>query len=120
MSKKIVTAQPLFDISISDIPENIIIRNKNSYAQQDLSAILNFLRKYDGNKSTFENYKRETERLCQWSWLIAKKSILQLQRQDIENYLKFCQKPPKSWIGTRSTCFRGGQRALASTYRYFR
>lgn len=68
---------------------------------EDWNCILDFLKQYDGNQQTFNAYRRELERLLQWSWLIARKSILKLKREDIENYLQFCLSPPKSWIGTK-------------------
>lgn len=70
--------------------------------RKDWDTILTFLKQYDGNEQTFNAYRRELERLLQWSWLIAKKSLLTFGREDIENYLKFCLKPPKSWIGTKN------------------
>jgi len=69
------------------------------FAPHDLDCILDYLKQYDNNKSTFESYRREIERLVQWAWLIDKKSLLDLKRQDIENYMQFCLDPPKSWIG---------------------
>ena len=39
--------------------------------------------------------------LLQWAWLIAKKSIFELKRQDIQDYIEFCLNPPKSWIGLK-------------------
>ena len=69
--------------------------------QNDLSAILEYLKQYDGNKATFDAYRREIERLLQWSWLIANKSIFDLKRQDIQEYIEFCLNPPKSWISTK-------------------
>ncbi|OGT41718.1 MAG: integrase [Gammaproteobacteria bacterium RIFCSPHIGHO2_12_FULL_37_34] len=69
--------------------------------QNDLSAILEYLKQYDGNKATFDAYRREIERLLQWSRLIAKKSIFDLKRQDIQEYIEFCLNPPKSWISTK-------------------
>lgn len=61
-----------------------------------------FLLSYRGSEATFNAYRREVERLIQWSWLIADKSILAINRADIELYLEFCQSPPKSWIGTKN------------------
>jgi len=69
--------------------------------QEDWKCVLGFLKQYDGNQQTFNAYRRELERLLQWSWLIIKKSILTLKREDIGDYLQFCLKPPKSWIGTK-------------------
>ncbi len=72
-----------------------------SFAPNDFSAVIEFLKQYDGNKATFESYRREIERLLQWSWLIENKSLLELKRQNIEDYISFCLNPPKSWIGTK-------------------
>lgn len=58
-----------------------------------------FLYAYRDNKATFNAYRREVERLLHWSWQKAKKSIFDLRRADMESYIKFCQKPPKKWIG---------------------
>lgn len=69
--------------------------------ENDINFSLEFLSQYNGNKSTFEAYRREIERLLQWGSLVAKKSILELKRQDIQEYIEFCLKPPKSWIGTK-------------------
>jgi site-specific recombinase XerD len=62
---------------------------------------LSFLKSYTGSQGTFNAYRREVERLLQWSWLIAEKSVKDLRRADIEMYLTFCQSPPHSWIGTK-------------------
>ncbi len=58
-----------------------------------------FLYAYKDNKATFNVYRREVERLLHWSWQKAQKSIFELRRTEIEFYIKFCQKPPKKWIG---------------------
>ena len=70
-----------------------------SFAPHDLIFCLDFLKQYDNNNATFESYRREVERLIHWAWLIEKKSLLDLKRQDIENYIQFCLDPPKAWIG---------------------
>ncbi|MES2204007.1 MAG: site-specific integrase [Pseudomonadota bacterium] len=60
-----------------------------------------FLLSYRGSLDTFNSYRREIERYLQWCQLIAKKSILDIRREDFENFLSFCQDPPESWIATR-------------------
>jgi len=77
------------------LPENI----KLPFSQNDFDAVKNFLKEYDDNQATFNSYRREVERLLQWSWLIQKKSIFQIKRNDIEAYVNFCKNPPESWIG---------------------
>lgn len=87
---------------IIDTIDSTGISNDLSIAlENDINFSLEFLIQYNGNKSTFEAYRREIERLLQWGSLVAKKSILELKRQDIQDYIEFCLKPPKSWIGTK-------------------
>lgn len=69
--------------------------------ENDLLLILDFLKQYKNNKATFESYRREIERLIQWAWLVKEKSIMELKRNDIEDYISFCLNPPKSWISTK-------------------
>lgn len=76
--------------------DNKLILNRN-----DFNLVKKFLKIYDGNNATYESYRRELERLLQWTWLIEKKSILELSREDIERYIQFCLKPPSSWIGKK-------------------
>ena len=70
--------------------------------KEDYQLARDFLKQYNGSASTFRAYRREIEKLLQWSWLIAKKSVLELKRDDIEKYIEFCMKPPKSWIGVKN------------------
>lgn len=61
-----------------------------------------FLLSYVGSADTFTSYRREVERLLQWAWLIAKKSIKDITRNDIRDYLEFVSQPPLSWITTQN------------------
>lgn len=70
---------------------------------KDFLACLNFLKSYTGSIGTFNSYRRETERLLHWSWMIAKKTLKDLKRDNIEAFVRFCQSPPKSWIGIKKT-----------------
>src|ERR1044071_4661791 len=69
--------------------------------QNDFQYTLNFLKSYTGSQGTFNSYRREAERLLQWSWLIRNKTLNELKREDIEQYIHFCQNPPKSWISLK-------------------
>ncbi len=66
---------------------------------EDFKLSCAFLKCYRGSKGTFNSYRREIERLMQWSYLIAGKTLKELTRTDIEEFIRFCQHPPKSWIG---------------------
>lgn len=93
---KYPTPLPLFDSleQINDIETHI---NKNISKRSDYKIALSFLKNYVGSKGTFNTYRREIERLLQWSWLIANKTLKKLKREDIETFICFCQKPPK-WL----------------------
>ncbi len=70
------------------------------YNIKDIKIATHFLNAYKGSQGTFNSYRREIERLIHWCVLIANKSLSLLKRDDIECFIEFCQKPPKSWIGT--------------------
>lgn len=70
---------------------------------RDFEMTRRFLQAYVGSMDTFNAYRRDIERLLHWSWHIADKTLKQLKREDIEQFLQFCQKPPIAWIGTSKT-----------------
>ncbi|KGP63045.1 integrase [Legionella norrlandica] len=92
---------PLFDNlnHLHKNQENVILPDQKF--SNDFIFCLNFLKSYSGSEGTFNSYRRETERLLQWSWLIKNSSIDSLKRDDIEQYIHFCQNPPKSWISLK-------------------
>lgn len=67
----------------------------------DYKHTCSFLQAYRGSAETFKSYRREIERLLQWSWFIQAKSLKDLRRNDIELFLQFCQAPPIDWIGVK-------------------
>ena len=95
------TPLPLFDTLDNLQEQNCHITNL-LFAKEDFELARSFLLQFDGSLDTFNSYRREIERLIQWAWFIHNKAILKLDREDIEVYLKFCQKPPKRWIGLQS------------------
>lgn len=70
-------------------------------AQQEYLHCLEFLKSYANSKDTFSAYRREVERLLHFSWLIAKKSLKEINRNDFRDYLQFVSEPPKSWVATK-------------------
>ncbi|MDF1655773.1 MAG: tyrosine-type recombinase/integrase [Coxiellaceae bacterium] len=99
MSEKSKSPLPLFD-ALDNLSDDAPHHDCNS---SDYHSAFGFLKAYDGSKATFNAYRREVERLLQWSYHQAKKSILELRRQEIEDYLHFCQQPPAHWIGTKKS-----------------
>lgn len=117
----ILLPTPLID-TLKEIDQTTARIKSPEFAKYDLNNAIDFLKQYDGNQATFDAYRREIERLLQWTWLIAKKSILELVRLDIQEYIEFCLSPPLSWISTiRTPRFveRGGIRQANPRWRPF-
>lgn len=64
----------------------------------DIQHAADFLSCYGNNTGTYTSYRREVERLLQWSFLIKKKSIRLLERNDFISYVEFCQNPLADWV----------------------
>lgn len=72
-----------------------------STSKKDYELAYAFIYSYRGSDATFNAYRREIERLLHWCWLVAAKSLPQIDRADMESYIEFCQKPPQNWIGSK-------------------
>lgn len=89
-------------------------------ALQDFRLASEFLYSYRGSPDTFSTYRREIEHFLQWCWLVARKPVASVQREDIESYVEFAKAPPKSWIGEKNVSRfvnRNGQRETNSEWR---
>lgn len=67
----------------------------------DIRHTLAFLKCYQGSQGTFNSYRREIERLLQWCQHIKGITLKQMKREHVEQFIRFCQKPPKAWIGLK-------------------
>lgn len=85
--------------SLKSQVQSTLVLAKRYY--QEFEYAYKFLWSYDGSHATFNSYRRELERFLQWSWFIQEQSILTLRREHIESYIKFCKKPPSSWIASQ-------------------
>ena len=69
--KKQIHPTPLFDtqdnLAAQQLPEIITL----PFAQQDFQILKDFLLQYTGSHDTYTAYRREAERLAQWSWFVA-------------------------------------------------
>lgn len=98
---------PLFDTldNLTDTPpcvaEHIASLNIPA-AEKEFRLCLEFLKSYGNSLDTFTAYRREIERMLQWAWLVVKKPIKEISRNDIRDYLQFVTSPPKNWIGTKT------------------
>lgn len=71
-------------------------------SDKDYEYVLKFLYAYNGSSATLNAYRRELERLLQWSWRVEKRSVMTLAREDIEEFIRFTVDPPKAWIGDKN------------------
>lgn len=71
-------------------------------ALADYQYASEFIYSYRGSPDTFSTYRRELEHFLHWVWLVAKKSLNQIVREDIEAYAEFSRQPPKNWIGDKN------------------
>ncbi|HTQ99814.1 MAG TPA: hypothetical protein VMH83_07485 [Candidatus Acidoferrum sp.] len=69
-------------------------------AVEDYQYASEFLYSYRGSPDTFSTYRREIEHFLHWCWLVETKSLKDIRRENIEDYVEFARKPPKGWIGT--------------------
>jgi site-specific recombinase XerD len=84
---------------VADYLEKLAI----SDSQKEYNLACEFLLSYAGSLDTFNAYRREIERLLHWSWLITKKPIKDLTRNDMRDYLNFVSDPPLTWIGEQNS-----------------
>ena len=105
----IPSCTPLFDVreSLEYPPPDCVITHLNALplgeAKKEYDLTREFLKSYSGSQDTFLAYRREVERLLQWSWRIAHIPIKELNRNHLRDYLDFIQNPPQEWVATQST-----------------
>ncbi len=92
--------QPLFD-KLDYLDNHASRLTLQAEQQKDYFHACQFLRMYRGSEATFNAYRREIERLLQWTWRVANKNLPAIKRTDIEQWVEFCQRPPNAWIGVK-------------------
>ncbi len=107
MSKPFPVPHPLFDTleNLTAIPDSVyeyLTSTSIAAAPHEFKLCIEFLKSYGNSPDTFTAYRREIERLLQWAWLICKKSLKEINRNDIRDYLQFVNSPPKTWIATKT------------------
>lgn len=96
-----MTLLPLFD-NINYLHKNLEqVRLPSEEYKEEFSHSLDFLKSYTGSLGTFNSYRREIERLLQWCWLVRGIKVAQLKRDDVEQFIRFCQRPPTDWIALK-------------------
>ena len=92
-------------IRLQDI-ENALGRREPE-AVRDFQIVAEFIYSYRGNRQTFMQYRRTTELLLAWAWLVNRKPLGKMTRQDVERFMGFSVSPPEAWVGrSRQLRFR--------------
>lgn len=99
MTELPVIPQPIFDTL--DSLENNPSFLPDYAVSDDIEITRAFLLAYRHSPDTFHSYRREVDRFLQWVFLVARMDIKRIGRQDIENYVLFCRRPPDDWIATK-------------------
>lgn len=89
-------------------------------AIKDYQYAAEFIFSYRGSPDTFSTYRREIEHFLHWCLLVAKKSLNQIVREDIESYVEFSKQPPPTWVGEKNVprfLPRQGERVPNSDWR---
>lgn len=71
-------------------------------AVADYQYASEFIYSYRGSADTFGTYRREIEHFLHWCWLVRKKSLKAISREDFESYVEFARNPPAKWTGKRN------------------
>src|SRR3990167_2776844 len=106
MSQTHPMPRPLFDTRDNLSNNNIdVIKHLETLNVHNITheyqLCTEFLKSYTNSSDTFTAYRREVERLLNWGWLICKKPLRELSRNDIRDYLEFIHAPPANWISVK-------------------
>lgn len=106
MGSASLTLKPLFDTleKIAESPAHVYayLDSLNlPAAKKEFTLCQEFLKSYGKSKDTFISYRREVERLLHWTWIVSKKPLKEINRNDIRDYFQFIENLPKAWIGTK-------------------
>ncbi|SAL87357.1 integrase family protein [Caballeronia arvi] len=71
-------------------------------AENDLDAIRAWLSRFVDTKTTFENYRKEAERLVLWSVVMLGKPLSSLTHEDCLRYQRFLADPRITYGGSTS------------------
>lgn len=99
----IESANPLANLDGSNGTNRATGNRPQIAANTDVDAIRAWLARFLQTKTTFDNYRKEAERLVLWSRMVLQKPISSLTHEDMLNYQIFiaAPEPASQWIMPR-------------------
>lgn len=96
-------ADPLANLDGSNGSNRATGNRPQIAANTDVDAIKAWLARFLQTKTTFDNYRKEAERLVLWSRMVLRKPISSLTHEDMLNYQNFiaAPEPASQWIMPR-------------------
>jgi site-specific recombinase XerD len=107
-SLRLPLPKPLFD-TLENIRERLPVCVSEylnavniAEASKEFELTQEFLLSYSGSLDTYTAYRREVERILHWVWLVRRKSLKDLTRNDLRDYIEFSNSPPPTWIAEKT------------------
>lgn len=88
----------------------------------DLSLSFHYLQDYTGTPGTYNRFRGEVQRFLNYLWLIAKRTLDQVDSEVVASYFKFLNSPPPTWTAPNIApgfADQGGERVINPKWRPF-
>ncbi|MBF4341269.1 site-specific integrase [Vibrio anguillarum] len=104
-----------FDVPMPDA--NILLRRLSKDGMESVTQtyfyVMQCLETVLPTKNTYNAMRGDINILCNWSWLVAKKDIIDLSLKDINEFIIFCNSPPKELIGKYSASLIDAKKSMS-------
>lgn len=77
---------------------DFLVAGSPDNAVSDYQYASEFIYSYRGSPDTFSTYRREIEHFLHWCWLVKERSLDEINREHIEEFIEFSRQPPAAWI----------------------
>lgn len=90
--------------------------------ERDLTLSLHYLQDYTDTAGTYNRFRGEVQRFLNYLWVIAKRTLDQVDSEVVASYFKFLKAPPKAWVAPNIApgfTNKGGERVINPKWRPF-
>jgi len=90
--------------------------------ERDLTLSLQYLQDYTGTPGTYNRFRGEVQRFLNYLWVIAKRTLDQVDSEVVASYFKFLKTPPGAWVAPNIApgfANHGGERIINPKWRPF-